>query len=120
MLLGSNKMQGYVRHYAIAVLLSTLLFAICWLFYVVPEIKYRKVLSRYPRGTAAEKVLRDYGGTLELHKSSNYLGPDPSEDEKRGCVGYYLYLPGENACLFFNYYQDLLRVSKATSTRKLQ
>lgn len=90
------------------------------MYFLQPELKFRRVVEKYPRGTPAQKILDDYGGNLKLHKSNNYLGPDPTEEEKRASVGYYLRVPNANAYLFFNHHQELLRIMKETDALRPQ
>lgn len=109
------------RSLVYTITISVLIIGIAgWVFFVQPEVKFRKIAQRYPRGTPAQKILNDYGGNLQLHRTQNDLGPDASEEEKRRCVGYYLAIPKENAYLFFNYHQELLRIMKASDALKPQ
>jgi hypothetical protein len=56
--------------------------------------------------------LKDFGGSFQLVRNGQELGPTATDDEKKMYSGYYLKLPEENAYLYFNYYKDLLRVKR--------
>jgi hypothetical protein len=91
-----------------------------WVFFAQPEINFRRLAAKYPRGTPAQVILNDFGNRLVLHQSQNELGPDASEEERRRSVKYYVAVPQENAYLFFNYHQELLRVMRASEALKPQ
>ena len=91
-----------------------------WVMLVQPEINFRKVVKKYPVGTPAGTILKDYGANVELLRSGSELGPEPTEEEKKRYIVYYLDLPRDNAHLVFNYYQELLRIVRASDASKLQ
>jgi hypothetical protein len=91
-----------------------------WFLWVQPELNYRRIVRMYPPGTPAQRLLQDYGGNVQLHKSQNLLGREPTEYEKSRYVGYYLDLPHDNACVFFNYRQELLGVMRWADAMKPQ
>ena len=91
-----------------------------WWGLVQPEVRFRQVIRKYPLGTEAQTVLRDFGGQVILHQSDNFPGPDSTEPEKERWVAYSIDLPEKNARLFFNYHKKLVLAMKYSHFRKPQ
>ena len=105
---------------AVAVAATAVILSATWWAFVQPQLRFRQIVTKYPLGTEAQTVLTDFEDRVVLHRSDNFPGPDSTQLEKERWSAYYVDLPKQNAVLWFNYQQKLVRVLKYSDTRKPQ
>src|SRR6476660_1760131 len=80
------RSQLFQKFGAKGLILTTLALVLVfiWVFFVRPEMRFRAVVQRYPIGTQAETILKDYKGKVTLETSGNIpvLGPTEEDTER--------------------------------------
>ena len=89
-----------------------------WFAWIRPEHRYQEVLNRYPIGTAADKVLADYGRKYKLRRTGNVLPEPVTQEDKKRYIFWFLTVPEDNAVIEFNYFQEVIRVNKFSDLAK--
>ena len=75
-------------------------------------------INRYPIGTAADKVLADYGRKYKLRRTGNVLPEPVTQEDKKRYIFWFLTVPEDNAVIEFNYFQEVIRVNKFSDLAK--
>jgi hypothetical protein len=81
------------------------------------QMTYAEVVKKYPVGTPAPVVLTDCG-QLELKATGNIVSSNPTEEEKRRYIFFYVELPKSDAEIQFNYYRQVIRIARLSDRGK--
>lgn len=97
-----------------------LLGSVLWLLLISPEMKSQKAIERYKIGMSSDEIGRLRKQPVQLTPSGVVYPYEPSEDDKRMGFFYSAYFAGDGVYLQFNYYRELVRITRVSPLQKLR